>query len=40
MEVTKGLTGYTDERTRNTYRILEVQHLRKWPPGRPEKITI
>jgi len=37
MEVTKGLTGYTDERTRNTYRILEVQPLTKWPSKRPEK---
>jgi hypothetical protein len=40
MKVTKGSKGYTDERTRNTYRILEVQPLRKWPPGRPDKITI
>jgi hypothetical protein len=40
MEVTKGSTGYMDGRTRNTYRILEVQALRNWPPGRPGKITI
>jgi hypothetical protein len=40
MKVTKGSTDYTDERTRNTYTILVVKPLRKWPPGRPDKITI